>query len=333
MRLSLAALLLTLVTAPAVASDISLQWPLDCSLGDTCHIQQYVDHDPGPGSRDYTCQGLTYSGHKGTDIALPYLSDMHRGVAVRAVAPGVVQGLRNRMPDIYSTEENAAALEGRECGNGVVLRHADGWETQYCHMRQGSVQVQKGQQVQAGTQLGEVGLSGKTQFPHLHLSLRRDGKVIDPFAPNGAQDCAAGIDPVSSADATTDAVSLWTDPPVYEPGGFLGAGFSTQVPRFQQIKSGEASQIRMTRQSPALVFWAYAFGGQQGDRVRLTISGPTGVFSVHEITLDRNQAQFFRASGKRLNDQIWDYGRYTGLAVLLRDDVEIDRIEQAVSLR
>ncbi len=113
----------------------------------------------------------------------------------------------------------------------------------------------------------------------------------------------------------------------------MGAGFSTEGPEFQAIKSGAASGARRTTKSPALVFWAYAFGGQKGARVRLSISGPTGVFSVHEITLERDQAQFFRASGKRLRNKSWDYGRYTALAVLLRDDEEIDSIEQVVDLR
>lgn len=327
MRLPLGALLLSLVTAPAVASDFTLQWPVDCRLGETCHIQQYVDHQPGPGTQDYTCQGLSYSGHKGTDIALPFLSDMQAGVAVRAAAPGVVQGVRNTMPDAYSTPENAALSEGRECGNGVVLRHENGWETQYCHLKQGSVQVQKGQQVEAGTPLGQVGLSGKTQFPHLHVSLRLNGKVVDPFAPQGAQHCD------SSADAQAPAHTLWAEPLPYQAGGFLGAGFSSYVPEFQTIKAGKAATERLTTKSSALVFWAYAFGGQKGDRVRLSISGPQGVFSVHEITLERNQAQFFRASGKRLRREAWDYGRYTALAVLLRGDTEIDRIEEVIDLR
>lgn len=326
MRLSFGAFLLSLVTAPAVASDFTLQWPLDCRLGETCHIQQYVDHLPGPATQDYKCQGLSYSGHKGTDIALPYLSDMQAGVAVRAAAPGVVQGVRNIMPDIYSTQENAELLKGRECGNGVVLRHKGGWETQYCHMKQGSVRVQKGQQIAAGTALGEVGLSGKTQFPHLHLSLRLNGAVVDPFAPEGRPSCDLDTE-------ATPASSLWAEPLPYQPGGFLGAGFSTHVPEFMEIKSGAATRERLTTQSPALVFWAYAFGGQKGDRVRLTISGPKGVFSVHEITLERDQAQFFRASGKRLRSEAWDYGRYTALAVLLRDEEEIDRIEEVVDLR
>lgn len=313
MKWPVVACISTLVAAPAAASEFSLQWPLDCTLGETCHIQQYVDHDPGRGARDYLCNPLSYNGHKGTDIAFPYLSDLEDGAPVRAAAPGIVLGFRNNMPDTYATEENAASLKGRECGNGVVLKHEDGWQTQYCHMKQGSVRVKKGQQVKAGVLLGEVGLSGKTQFPHLHLSVRHNGEVIDPFAPTSLETCG-----------TEEDASLWADPLTYQAGGFLGGGFNAGVPGFRDIKSGRAAWSRLSAKSPGLVFWAYAYGGRKGDRLRLTITGPSGVFSVHEITLERDQAQFFRASGKRLRDESWTQGRYQGQAILLREEEEID---------
>lgn len=333
MRLPIEALLLTLVATPIAASDLSLSWPVDCTLGENCHIQQYVDHDPGPGAQDYRCAPLSYQGHKGTDIGIPYLTEVQRGIAVRAAAPGVVVGLRDRMPDLYATEENAESLKGRECGNGVVLRHEGGWETQYCHMKLGSVQVQKGQKVQAGTQLGEIGLSGKTQFPHLHLAVRHNGEIVDPFAPDGSDSTSCETAPTAVDTAAATGAGLWAEPVPYQPGGFLGVGFNTAVPEFQAIKSGNAAVSRLSPDSPALVFWAYAFGGQAADRVRLSISGPEGVFSVHEVTLERNQAQFFRASGKRLRNKSWVQGRYSGVAVLIRDDVEIDRIEQEIVVR
>lgn len=320
MKLPVPAFLLTLAAAPVPASELSLQWPVDCTLGETCHIQQYVDRDPGPGAYDYRCQPLSYQGHKGTDIAVPFLSEVQRGIAIRAAADGVVLGARDSMSDAYATEDNADYIKGRECGNGVVLRHEGGWETQYCHMKLGSVRVQTGQRVSAGTQLGEIGLSGKTQFPHLHLSVRRNGKTVDPFAP--AED-------LTCASQQTDS-PLWADPPAYVAGAFLGAGFNTQVPSFQSIKSGEAALPSLQDEAPAIVFWAYAFGGQQFDRIRLTLSGPRGELSVHEVALEKNQAQFFRASGKRLRSGTWDQGRYTGTAVLIRDDAEIDRIEQEI---
>ena len=81
----IAALLLPVLAAPA-AADPTLSLPIDCVLGETCHIQQFVDRDPGPGAGDFRCGGLSYDGHKGTDFAIPTLADMARGVAVLASA-------------------------------------------------------------------------------------------------------------------------------------------------------------------------------------------------------------------------------------------------------
>ena len=76
-----------------------LALPLDCTLGESCFIQNYVDDDPGPGAADFTCGALTYDGHKGTDFALTSIAAMEAGVTVRAAAPGVVRGVRDGMPD------------------------------------------------------------------------------------------------------------------------------------------------------------------------------------------------------------------------------------------
>ena len=304
------------LAAPVAAGDFALSWPIDCTLGETCHIQQYVDRDPGPGARDFACGALTYDGHKGSDIALPYLSDMQVGVRVRAAADGVVAGMRDGMEDRYAINGNATDLQGRDCGNGVVLQHADGWETQYCHMKKGSIRVKTGDRVVAGTALGEVGLSGRTQFPHLHLSVRKEGAVVDPFETAPDADCG----PHSGK-------SLWANPVPYVAGGFIGAGFSADVPAYDAIKSGEAAdrENTLTSKSPALVLWVYAFGGRKGDSIALTIEGPDGIIIEQKVTLKKDQAQFFRAAGKRLRASSWPTGLYTGTSRLLRDGKEIDR--------
>ena len=54
-----AALAAVLLAAPVAASDISLSLPVDCVPGETCHFQNYVDRDPGPGAADYRCGGLS----------------------------------------------------------------------------------------------------------------------------------------------------------------------------------------------------------------------------------------------------------------------------------
>ncbi len=118
-------LILSLAT-PAVASDLLLDWPVDCTLGEDCYIQQYVDHDPGPGAQDFTCGSLSYDGHSGTDIALPTLAAMEVGVQVLAAAAGTVVGVRDEMPDQILTAENRDSIKGRACGNRVAIRHGEG---------------------------------------------------------------------------------------------------------------------------------------------------------------------------------------------------------------
>lgn len=301
-----------LALAPAQAGAFDLGLPIACTLGEDCFIQQYMDLDPGPGAADFTCGPLSYDGHAGTDFALPSLAAMQAGVDVLAAASGTVQGLRDGMPDIRVSDPAAPPLEGKDCGNGVVLTHPGGWETQYCHMKQGSLRVAPGDTVSAGQVLGEVGLSGNTEFPHLHLSVRRDGVAVDPFQPDAATDCAA-----------PDGPALWAAPVPYVPGGLIGLGLATDIPEYEAIKAG-LPEPRLTRDAPALVLWAYYFGNRAGDVLTLSLSGPAGEVFADSVPLDRTQAQAFRATGKRASAP-WPAGRYTGTATLTRNGAVIDR--------
>lgn len=303
-----------LALALPASAQPQLSLPIDCVPGDTCFIQNYMDRDPGPGARDYTCAGLSYDGHKGTDFGLPSMIRMLEGVAVVAAAPGTVRGTRNDMIDRYYTAEEDARIDGRDCGNGVVIDHGEGWETQYCHMRQGSVTVRSGQQVQAGDRLGLVGLSGRSQFPHLHISVRHNGQPVDPFTP--------GADPATCGTGT--GPTLWSDDLTYQPGAIMSVGFSAEVPDYAAVKTGTAAQPALSRDAPAIVLWGFAFGGRAGDSMDLTITGPDGeVYSARQ-EIDRDQAQFFRAGGKRLRSPL-PPGRYTGTAVLIRDGAPMSR--------
>ena len=144
-------------------------------------MQNFFDHDPGPDRRDYACGRLSYDGHSGTDFRVADVPAMMRGVTVVAAAPGTVKAVRDGMADIRLAEIGREALKGREAGNGVVIDHGDGWETQYSHLRKGSTLVRPGQTVEAGTPLGRIGMSGQAEFPHVDFAVRHDGQEIDPF--------------------------------------------------------------------------------------------------------------------------------------------------------
>lgn len=302
-----------LLWAPAQAGAFSLDWPVDCILGESCFIQQYPDRDPGPGAQDFTCGPLSYDGHRGTDIALPDLAAMAKGVEVRAAAPGRVRATRDGMPDIAMGQPGAPKLDRNECGNAVVIDHEGGWETIYCHLRQGSVRVRSGDSVLAGTPLGEIGLSGQTEFPHLHIGLRQNGAEVDPFDPDGQLDCAAA-----------DAEALWSTPVSYEPGGLINIGIATEVPEFEAIKTGLQSVPALDQRAPALVIWAHMFGARNGDRLHFRLDGPRGPILTETVTLTRTQARVMRAVGRRMPPGGWPEGDYNIQVIFSRDGRDIE---------
>ena len=163
-----------------------LAFPVACDIGKTCEVQNFVDRDPGPSAKDYRCGSQTYQDHGGVDIRLRDMAAQAAGVNVLAAAPGRVARLRDGVADISVKAPGAPPLAGQDCGNGVVIDHGDGWETQYCHLARGSVMVKQGDQVAAGQPMARIGLSGNTEYPHLHLTVRNAGGMVDPFAPDMA---------------------------------------------------------------------------------------------------------------------------------------------------
>ena len=55
-------------------------------------------------------------------------------------------------------------------GNMVIISHAGGIQTVYAHLK--TVYVNQGQTVAQGTQIGEVGNTGRSTGPHLHFEVR-----------------------------------------------------------------------------------------------------------------------------------------------------------------
>lgn len=307
--------LLFSLAATQAAGELRLGFPVDCKLNRDCFIQNYVDHNPRPGYKDFACGKLSYDGHKGTDFALHSLAAMKRGVPVLAAASGTVTRLRDGMADRLAGFK--ADFDGQACGNGVVLKHPDGWETQYCHMKKGSIAVAVGQQVKEGEVLGMIGLSGRTQFPHLHIEVRHKGKIVDPFVPISSvghrKSCNA--EPVRS---------LWTAPPAYRPGGLIALGFADHVPEYKNVRAGNVGRSEMSGSAQALVLFAYGFGGREGDKVSLYINGPKGALSTETVTLSKDQAQFMQAVGRKRSWAHWPRGSYSGRVVLQRDGRVLD---------
>lgn len=301
--------------APANAEDIRLSLPVACTVGETCFIQSYVDRIPGKETGDYACGQATYNGHKGTDFRVLSVAAARKKVSVLAAAPGRVLRVRDGIADKLMTNKNDTAVKGKECGNGLVIEHAEGWQTQYCHLLNGSVVVAKGDLVTRGARLGAVGYSGAAQFAHLHLSVRHNGNVVDPFLPTPeAADCTMSAAPNKSAglwDVTTSQ-SL-----IYQNGELIERGFAGAPVKSSVLERGTAS--RLTPTSAALVYYVRFINLHKGDVIRLTLNGPAG-FKVNNQTkpLARTKAQYVAFVGKKRRAKAWPAGSYTGRVDLVR---------------
>ena len=162
--------LLALGVVPAVVSavPIELGLPVGCTIGRECLVQKLFDHDPTPSRLDYRCGVLTTDGHDGIDFRLRTMADLAARISVVAAADGTVLRVRDGEPDV--SVKVRKELNGRDAGNGVVIDHGGGWETQYSHLRMGSVRVKPGEKIRAGDQIGLIGMSGNAEFPHLHFA-------------------------------------------------------------------------------------------------------------------------------------------------------------------
>lgn len=100
-------------------------------------------------------------GHTGQDFAVDI------GTPVRSVGPGVV--------------ESVAC--GGAFGIQIVVRHDNGYYTQYAHLA--GVGVDQGERVRGGQWIGQAGTTGNSTGPHLHFEVRLTpdlGSGVDPAA-------------------------------------------------------------------------------------------------------------------------------------------------------
>ena len=96
--------------------------------------------------------------HKGIDFTAP------RGTAIIATGNGKVIRVENKK---YGY------------GKNVIIDHGYGFSTLYAHMFTTNVEV--GDVVMKGQEIGKVGSTGTSTAPHLHYEVRVNGKAINPI--------------------------------------------------------------------------------------------------------------------------------------------------------
>jgi len=127
--------------APTVP--LNLDWPVDGRLSSPFGLRRYFND-------------LPRKPHSGIDIAAP------SGTDILMPAPGEIIDTG----DYYFN------------GNSVFIDHGQGMVSMFCHLSK--ISVQKGQNLQRGDKVGEVGMTGRVTGPHLHWSLSLNENRVDP---------------------------------------------------------------------------------------------------------------------------------------------------------
>ena len=96
--------------------------------------------------------------HTGTDMACPTGTPILASMSGKVITTGV----------------------NRVYGNYVIIDHGNGYQTLYAHMSK--IIAQKGQWVSQGTRIGLVGSTGYSTGPHLHFTVYKNGKMVNPLS-------------------------------------------------------------------------------------------------------------------------------------------------------
>ena len=258
----------TSAAAACQTNELRFDWPMQSPRDLDWVINNYVDLDPSTGLKDYKNQtgsnAKTYNGHAGIDIDLPSFRNMDAHTPVLAAASGTVIEVQDNLFD--RNMENPATC----AWNHVTIRHANGFQSIYGHLRQGSISVQVGQEVASGQIIAEVGSSGCSSTAHLHFETHDcQNNVVDPFL-QGMWNAAPPyqipmrlMDIVVRPGAFLDGSerpydALMKDPSLYAltipRGSMLAAGAS-----LAGGKAGDRFSLRFLRSDGSLHFGPNAF--------------------------------------------------------------------------
>jgi len=130
-------------------------------------------HTPGPTPLEPKALPIEGTVTSGFGMRVhPILGDwrMHQGMDIGAEAGTPIHPLAAGVV--------TRAEEARGYGKVVVVDHGNGWSTLYAHCE--AMDVSPGDRVTPSSILGQVGSTGLSTGPHLHLEVHENGQAIDP---------------------------------------------------------------------------------------------------------------------------------------------------------
>lgn len=197
---------------------------------------------------------------------------------------GIDLGTSGRSVPIYSVSDGVVrtvAYDHDGYGHYIIIDHSDGVETRYAHMASSS-NLQEGQRVTAGTQIGNVGTTGSSSGLHLHFEIRVKGNPIDPapYISSGgttilspSYDATIDVEPPSEVDSYPPAITMDAG------GSVIGQRVSdvTEQPIFAyvNIRIGDDKIILSTEPARPNIIQSFEF-------TRLDGAGETAIFTLFD---------------------------------------------------
>ena len=142
--------------------------------------------------------------------------------------------------------------------------------------------------------------------------MRKDGKPVDPFAPefDGASCAFAAVDTLWNQDFTSSFT--------YQPTKVAQIGLADTGPSLVDVMDGKWIEFAVKPDAP-LVVYGMAVNGKAGDQMILRLNGPSGsIVNSKRPSLEKRKAQWFAFAGKRAPDGGWPRGSYTLSVEVLR---------------
>jgi len=102
----------------------------------------------------------------------PVWNSSHQGIDLKA-------DLGTPVFSSHSGQVVYAGMQLSGYGKTVIIEWSDNWSTLYAHLNE--IQVQSGQYIEQGHQIGTVGQTGKATGAHLHFELLYQKQAINPL--------------------------------------------------------------------------------------------------------------------------------------------------------
>jgi murein DD-endopeptidase MepM/ murein hydrolase activator NlpD len=148
-----------------IATLVILLCATSAALGQNCQLPEGANRPLYVRPAD----GAVVSGFGERTSSTGHKTKMHVGVDYRVALDSPVRAA--------ASGEVLAARRAEGYGNYITLKHGNGYETTYAHLK--TIGVLEGACVQAGDVIGKSGTT-KLGGPHLHFEVRINSRFVDP---------------------------------------------------------------------------------------------------------------------------------------------------------